>query len=240
MELLGQTLILYLAIGIGVAGALFLGESSGRRLESWFRVTSAVFFWPIFLPILLTRPRAQVEETPPSPPAVPDELVAAIAQVDAELLAALKNLDGWAENVLAREKDRFRELRAAWTVQAARIREMDRVLAIPEHADSRAATNEAEFTDVAELRPEVANDRVWSSQVARRKNIERLKEVRKRAYDNLMATLAWVRELVSMIHLAKFTGAPEARAEELVAQIASAVEGLSEVTWQEETVGAAP
>jgi hypothetical protein len=50
-----------------------------------------------------------------------------------------------------------------------------------------------------------------------------------------MGSLAWVRELVSMIHLAKFSGAPAARAEELVAQIAAAVEGLSELTWQEET-----
>jgi hypothetical protein len=49
-----------------------------------------------------------------------------------------------------------------------------------------------------------------------------------------MGNLAWVRELVSMIHLAKFSGAPAARAEELVAQIAAAVEGLSELTWREE------
>jgi hypothetical protein len=61
-------------------------------------------------------------------------------------------------------------------------------------------------------------------------NIDRLGQVRRRAYDDLMGTLAWVRELVSMIHLAKFTGAPAARAEELVAQIAAAVEGLSEVS----------
>jgi hypothetical protein len=46
--------------------------------------------------------------------------------------------------------------------------------------------------------------------------------------------MAWVRELVSMIHLAKFTGAPASRAEELVAQIAATVEGLSALTWQEE------
>jgi len=46
-----------------------------------------------------------------------------------------------------------------------------------------------------------------------------------------------VRELVSMIHLAKFTGAPASRAEELVAQIATAVEGLSEVSqWRDEPV----
>jgi len=57
--------------------------------------------------------------------------------------------------------------------------------------------------------------------------------LRKRAYDDLVGSLAWVRELVSMIHLAKFSGAPAARAEELVAQIAAAVEDLSELTWQE-------
>ena len=54
----------------------------------------------------------------------------------------------------------------------------------------------------------------------------------------LIGTLAWVRELVTMIHLAKFSGAPAARAEELVAQIAAAVQGLSEVSaWREEEVG---
>jgi hypothetical protein len=37
-----------------------------------------------------------------------------------------------------------------------------------------------------------------------------------------------------MIHLAKFSGAPASRAEELVSQIAAAVEGLSEASsWVE-------
>ncbi len=49
-----------------------------------------------------------------------------------------------------------------------------------------------------------------------------------------MGTLAWVRELVTMIHLAKFTGTPASRAEELVVQIAAAVKGISEVSaWQD-------
>ena len=53
-------------------------------------------------------------------------------------------------------------------------------------------------------------------------------------FDDLLATLAWVRELVTMIHLAKFSGAPASRAEELVSQIAAAVEGLREATsWCE-------
>ena len=49
-----------------------------------------------------------------------------------------------------------------------------------------------------------------------------------------MNTLAWVRELVTMIHLAKYTGAPASRAEELVMQIATSIEGLSEVAaWRD-------
>src|SRR5947209_7251294 len=83
------------------------------------------------------------------------------------------------------------------------------------------------------LSPE-ASDRLRRSDQVRRQNVERLRRVRQRAYEDLMGTLAWVRQLVSMIHLAKFTGAPASRAEELVAQVAAAVEGLSELTWQDE------
>jgi hypothetical protein len=40
-----------------------------------------------------------------------------------------------------------------------------------------------------------------------------------------------------MIHLAKYSGAPASRADELVSQIAAAVEGLSAVaSWEEEPV----
>ena len=80
------------------------------------------------------------------------------------------------------------------------------------------------------------NQRLLHSEQARQRNMERVHCLRDRAYDDLMATLAWVRQLVSMIHLAKFTGAPASRAEDLVAQIAAAVEGLSEVTWLDEPV----
>jgi hypothetical protein len=76
-------------------------------------------------------------------------------------------------------------------------------------------------------------DRLRQSEESRRANFERLRQVRSRAHDDLMGTLAWVRELVSMIHLAKYTGAPASRAEELVAQIAAAIEGISAVTWQD-------
>lgn len=148
----------------------------------------------------------------------------AISQVQDELETALASLDGWVEHVLAHEAGRFRELGAAWRAQADRIREMDRLLARTEPADREP------MPDVP--RPG-ASDRYLQSEQTRRTNLARLREVRNRAYEDLMGTLSWVRELVSMIHLAKFTGAPAARAEELVAQIAAAVEGISAVTWQE-------
>jgi hypothetical protein len=60
-----------------------------------------------------------------------------------------------------------------------------------------------------------------------------LRHVREQANTDLATTLESVRELVSMIHLAKFTGAPASRADELVTQIAAAVEGMSEVArWE--------
>ena len=211
------TMIFYLLIGLGVATAVFLAGSRQGGGSTTIRVVTALVFWPLYLPILLSKTRPE-----PSPETAPDPndgdgMAQAIAQVEAELDLALASLDGWVEDVLAHENDRFHELSTAWRVQADRIREMDRLLARAGPAVSG---------------PE-ANDRCRSSEQSRRANLDRLRQVRGRAYDDLMGTLAWVRELVSMIHLAKFTGAPASRAEELVAQIATAIEGISAVTWQD-------
>lgn len=230
---LGQLLVLYLMAGCGVAAAVYLSArhcSSGQR---GFRVASAAVFWPLYLPLLLT-PGAEGEEQELSatgsgtlPPS--DELAHAIAQVDAELEGTLQSLDGWAEGVLAREKERLHELRGAWSVQARRIREMDRILSRPV-GELRSLALPAQQAETP------FSERLQMSQEVIRQNRERLRQVRERSFHDLLGTLAWVRELVSMIHLAKFTGAPASRAEELVAQIAAAVEGLSAMTWQEEAM----
>ncbi|HEV3339928.1 MAG TPA: hypothetical protein VG125_06215 [Pirellulales bacterium] len=220
---LSETLVLYCVAGTAVAGAVYLGGEMGRGWRCWFPLAAATAFWPLYLPILLSRP---AKPTPPADRGEPDQMAQAIAQVDAELDTALSSLDGWAENVLSREKDRLVELRTALALQAARIREMDSLIAHTDLEAGQPAGGAAGFD------PLVVDRRATSEQ-ARRKNLERLREVRRRSHDDLMGTLAWIRELVSMIHLAKFTGAPAARAEELVAQIASAVEGVSAVTWQD-------
>jgi hypothetical protein len=229
---LTETILFYLLFGIGIAAAVAVTREGGGRGERVFRMATAMFFWPLFLPVLLEGSARERIVSPiyrQATPSSADSYASAIAQVEAELETALDSLDGWAENVLAREQNRFAELRAAWRLQAERLRELERLLASP------PATNECPAA-IPELETGLSeNGRYRQSEQARRENLERLRIVRSRLHDDLMGTLAWVRELVSMIHLAKFTGAPASRAEELVAQIATAVEGLSEVTqWREQ------
>ena len=130
------TMIFYLLIGLGVATAVFLADSRRSGGSPVFRVATAVVFWPLYLPILLAGPRPEpIPETPPDP-SDGDAMSQAIAQVEAELEMALASLDGWVEDVLAHETDRFHELSTAWRAQADRIREMDRLLARAEPAVS--------------------------------------------------------------------------------------------------------
>jgi len=234
---MGETILFYVVMGIAVAVAVFVADDRLRRAERYFRTATAVLFWPLFVPILLAgRPTpARLETQKPNAAEPTDEIAAAVKQVQTELDAALASLDGWAEDALSRERGRLAELQSAWTAQAARIRDLDRLLAQEEFAASMpfVASNVGEETTDARG----VSNRLRHSEQTRRQNIERLHQVRRDAYRDLMGTLAWVRELVTMIHLAKYTGAPASRAEELVAQIAAAIEGLSEVsTWRDEPV----
>jgi hypothetical protein len=232
---LAETVLFYLLLGAGVGVAVLLRDDGVTSGERCFRVVTAVLFWPVYLPALLqpvpaeSSPAAN-EAAPPRPARPRDELDEAIGQVEQELDTALNSLEGWAEGVLAGEDDRFAELRATWRTQAARIRELDSLLRQPEFA--------AETTDAGPLGEDAQrrdDDPMRQAAASRRANIARLQAIRRQMHDDLLGTLAWVRELVTLIHLAKFTGAPASRAEELVARIAAAVHGLTEVAeWQEE------
>jgi len=213
---LASTLVLYLMLGGGVAGALLVREGM-QGATSAMRLAAACLFWPMFVPLLL----APQHETEPKPSRVADSeaspldpIATEIDRVESELEAALRTLDGWAEGTLALENARFDELSHAWRVQAQRIRELGELLSATEDS----------ATESHSTTPSVR---------ARRDNIARLKQLHQRMQNDLLGNLAWVRELVTLIHLAKYTGAPASRAEELVAQIAAAVEGLSEVSdWR--------
>jgi hypothetical protein len=224
--LLVETAIFYLLLGAAVATAVYLHGTSGGGIRAGFDVLSACLFWPLFVPLLLAPVKSEKATSAHLPHTASDEqdaLSAAIAQVEAELDAALEGLDGWAEDVLNSEAHRLQELRTAWKLQAERIRQLDRLLAAPE----------SRTDSLGEVSADV--ERAHQSEKLRRENIRQLGSLRKQMHADLIGTLAWVRELVTMIHLAKFSGAPAARAEELVAQIAAAVQGLSEVSaWRDQ------
>jgi hypothetical protein len=232
---LTESIVFYLLFGAGVCAAIALDRKHEAQTGRLFRSITAVFFWPLYLPTLLDRPLPT--NSLPTATSLPGEVqidlyATTIARVDAELESALDSLDGWAENVLVREQGRFAELRFAWHLQADRIRQLDRLLTST--ADQAAEPK----ADAALAAGSPGNVRYRQSEQARYGNLERLRTVRQRMHDDLMGTLAWVRELVSLIHLAKFTGAPPSRAEDLVAQIATSVEGLAEVTqWTEDVAG---
>jgi hypothetical protein len=224
--LLAETAIFYLLLGGAVAAAVYIRGRTDDPIGTGLQLAAACLFWPLFVPMLLSPSVADLAASSKSTEKADvqnDGLAAAISQVETELDAALEGLDGWAEDVLNSEQHRLEELRAAWKAQADRIRRIDQLLAEPSaRADS-----------LAEVSAEVASAR--QSEKTRQDNIRQLSNLRKRMHADLVGTLAWVRELVTMIHLAKFSGAPAARAEELVAQIAAAVQGLSEVSaWREE------
>ncbi|MGZ0162980.1 MAG: hypothetical protein ACKVII_03620 [Planctomycetales bacterium] len=225
-----STLLFYLTAGVGVAVAIWLADQSASIVQRCGKFAAAVLFWPMFLPLLLGGNNGAAttesdEVTTPQQSAPEDEMTQAVRQVESELEAALASLDDWSEGVLSREVGRIEELRLAWRAQAERIRELDQLLDSPGFKEESNATDDA-----------VHDDANWiqSTRTTRQENIVRLRELRSQLQTDLMATLAWVRELVTMIHLARFSGAPASRAEELVAQIAAAVEGLSEVnSWAE-------
>lgn len=224
--------IFYVLIGASVAVAVLLSDRNASIAANVMQSIFAVLFWPLYLPGLLHQSRAfesgRKSNTTNEP--LIDNMAVAICQVESELQAALTSLNGWAGDVLAGQFDRFDELKTAWRTQADRIREIDALLAQPGFAqESDAGANSKPHVDAAE------GNRINHCETARSENLQRLRAIRRKLHDDLFATLAWVRELVTMIHLAKFTGAPASRAEELASQIAAAIEGLTEASqWRDQ------
>ena len=196
--LLAETAIFYLLLGAAVAVAVLVRGRGGVSVLTGLQMAAACLFWPLFVPMLLAPVTDETAENikPVEPdPMERDSLAAAISQVETELDTALDGLDGWAEDVLNSEQHRLEELRLAWKVQADRIRQIDQLLAEPSaRADS-----------LAEVAADISSAR--QSEKTRQDNIQQLLILRNRMHADLIGTLAWVRELVTMIHLAKFSGA---------------------------------
>ncbi len=215
------TILLYFLFGGGVAIAFYLTDRHTGYGERIFVLVSALIFWPIYLPIILAS-RSSTPSAFATSRAAKDEMDKAINQADTDLSKALTSLEGWTDGLVSTEAQRLRELRKIWPTLAERIREMDRLLAEPEGIlESSMVSAPGNETSGPAI-----NDLLQRSTELRRQNLGHLRNMRRQAYHDLMGRLALVRELVSMIHVAKFTGAPAERARELVAQIMAAGEGI--------------
>jgi hypothetical protein len=207
MNLLASSLVLYGLIGLGIAVALYLTDTPRSTGERLLRLGTALPFWSFYLPILLARPAID-------PATGAEELDRTLAVVERELDAARSTLDEWI-GVSREQAQRLQQLSEAWHAQRARLGAMDCLLARPEYALEEDATRTP------------AVPQVQQSLTARQQNVQRLRQLRRQAEAELLASLAWVRELASRIQLALFSDAPAARAEELLAELASTLETLS-------------
>src|SRR5580704_13948841 len=174
------------------------------------------------LPLLLDRQARQNADgqSTLSSAAVPDSLAQAIQQVESELDAALGSLDGLGGRNTLRRRAPIARTAGRMAITSRPHSPARRVAPASRQAGADPLASEASGMSAS------ATDRRLRSDHARTENMRRLQELWGRLLDDLLGTLAWVRELVTMIHLAKFSGAPASRADELVSQIAAAVEGL--------------
>jgi hypothetical protein len=212
MDLLGPTLVLYGLVGGGVALALYLTDSLRPPVERFWRLASAVLFWPFYLPILLARPGS-------APSSSEDRLEQTICIVQAELDAALAGL-GDEVQPTEDQRQRIDQLADAWRAMARRIRDMDRLL--------------SSWDDTRPERSSNLETRVRQSLASRQQNLERLRQIRQHTEADLLASLASVRELASRLHLIRFTNAPTEQAKKLLTEITTAVDYLSTVSGPEE------
>jgi len=223
----GVTIFFYLLIGASIGATLWINSCLAKRVRL-FVTLSAPLFWPLYVPFLFESGNngdvASVAIAAARNQIPTDDMANLIVKVESELEQALQSLDGWEEKTLADEQARITELRKAWRRQADSIRELDRLVENSDESNADLVSGNASVTEAS-----MTSNQSMSSvrELGRRENIEKLKRVRQQLFDDLTATLAWVRELVTMIHLARYSGAPASRAVELVQQIAAAVEGLS-------------
>ena len=197
---------------------------------------TAAIFWPMYLPLLLSRPAAPANaKSVQSEPL--DEMAAAIAEVDLELDAALSSLDGWAENVLENEP-RPAGRAANGARGACRSNPLDGCRAgcrgppvracRPARSLCRAAREQSNDHDNDrgnDRPPPAKRNRPASERGAIGRRAAKI--VRRPDGHAGLDSRAGVDDPPGEIHRA-----PASRAEELVAQIAAAVEGISAASLQ--------
>jgi hypothetical protein len=209
MNALNSSFLIYGLIGLGVAVAVYLSDMARTPVQRCFQTAASVIFWPLFLPFILrrnpARPAVLEEAAHPS-----DEMAKAIRQVETELATALQAIDGFDANHACLDR-----LHACWIAQADRIREMDRLLASPQYT----VPNDAIQAEKPILRDGVSATNRLGAINALSAVVERLREVRERTHAEFLQSLAAVRELTALLHLARFSREDSPSVTEIVAKL---------------------
>ncbi len=209
MNALNSSFLIYGLIGVGVAVAVYLSDMARTPVQRCFQTAASLIFWPLFLPFILRRNSARTAVLEEAASAN-DEMGRAIRQVETELATALQAIDGFDTNHVCLDR-----LHARWVAQADRIREMDLLLASPQYT----APNDAIQAEKPILRDGVTSTNRLGGINALSNVVERLREVRERTHVEFLDSLAAVRELAVLLHLARFAREDAPSVTEIVAKL---------------------
>ncbi|HLG16854.1 MAG TPA: hypothetical protein VJH03_20475 [Blastocatellia bacterium] len=217
---LGETVIIYLAIGIGVAIAVLLRAGAESSLKRGYLAAIAVLFWPILLPPLFSAKPASPADSAPRPESE-DPLAARIAEVEREMSTVVNGKQGVAERALAIETQKIRSLIGAIRAQAARLQEMKRLLETLSRNSDVDGLNGLDPVSAENVR-------------GRRRNLDRLRHLHDNTEQQLWRVITRIEELISMIYVARFAGGQREEIERLLNEIAATVESISAVVLDDQ------
>lgn len=211
--------VLYALVGAGCAVAWLAARSGraalagGRRLRGTADAVLLACLWPLYGPFLLL---LDTGAELPEPGA------------EAAFLAALRRAGETPLGAVLPDQAAARDLAARLRVAAAKVREIDDILAQPafDEADARRR--------LAALRARAASDCAISTATMRLHNIHRLRTLRNRFGTELDEVGELIIQLTTQAEVVRLAGTPEDVAPgtpvaELVAELVARVEGLDEV-----------
>lgn len=208
--------VLYGLIGAGCALVLLV-----RRSEVGGSVTDAALlagFWPIYGPFLL----AKMQGTDEGPEGS-----------EVAFLAALRRARSTPLAVLLPDQRSVRALARRLRVAAAKVQEIDAILARPEFQERGALQRQRE------LESRGASDCALSTASIRIQNIRRLRALRDRFARELDEVQELLSQLRTQVEVVRLAGVADDETRDLVQELVSRVEGLDRMLHDDPSISAA-
>ncbi len=220
-----ETLIIYLVIGVVIALARGVAHQQARNTRALMEMGTWIVLWPFFAPALL----GQAVSGAPAAAFGPHGATPIGYDASQRLLHAIESLEaltGW------ESKPSLVQLQAimqSLAVARQRLQDIETLLQEREFDGMRVQAALADFRE----RGYDAHDARVDSLLARQRNIARLQTMRERTGEELERALLKIGEISSQVLLLRFSDHPEARLASLLTEVASHVEGLTAVMFDE-------